>query len=246
MDLSGVWNVTLGTLLHEAWQAALVERFPDAEVEVTCATVGADGSGHIDAVIRTAERVTAYELKTIGGFGYKAATGTARKGTPAEGPKSEHLLQAALNGAAVDADEVVVGYLSKESLSVNVAERFGASELERFCCEWTFTREQYEPLAAMEAERVATVLGMVADGNLAPRHLPEMPKGARVIDVAKGAWVLEHISGDDCDPNDEGTRITVDTGRVWQCGYCNRRTLCATTEPGLIPLSSLTERGEAA
>jgi len=115
-----------------------------------------------------------------------------------------------------------------------VAERFGASELERFCCEWTFTREQYEPLAAMEAERVATVLGMVADGNLAPRHLPEMPKGAQVVDVAKGAWVLERDG------------VTVDTGSTWQCGYCSRRTLCATTEPGLIPLSSLTERGEAA
>lgn len=234
MDLSGVWNVTLGTMLHEAWQAALVARWPDAEIEPKVATVGADGSGSVDAVVRHADRVTAYELKTIGGFGYKAATGTARKGTPAEGPKAEHLLQAAINGLAVDADEIVIGYLSKESLSVDVAKRFGASELERFCAEWTFPREVYEPLARDEAARVAAVLARVERGELAPRRVPsEMPKGAEVQDPATGAWTRE-VDGE-----------TVEVGSTWQCGYCRYQTLCATTEAGLIPLDTVKKKAAA-
>jgi len=39
----------------------LLARFPDAEVEVTCSMVGADGSGHIDAVIRTEPSVGDYD-----------------------------------------------------------------------------------------------------------------------------------------------------------------------------------------
>lgn len=234
MDLSGVWNVTLGSLLHEKWQDALQARFPDAEVEVTCRTVGADGSGHIDAVIRHDDRVTAYELKTIGGFGYKLAVGAKSKGKAAEGPKPEHIMQAALSGLAVGADEVVIGYLAKEAVSVNEAERFGVTELERFCCEWTFTREQFEGLAVAEAERVARVLELVADGKLAPRRVPsEMPKGAEVVDPSTGAWKLDS-DGD-----------TVDAGSTWQCNYCKFQTLCTTTEAGIIPLSSLST-GEAA
>ena len=80
MDITGVWNVNLGTLIHDLWQEALQARWPDAEVEVTCATVGADGSGHIDAVVRNPLPAgdpnpddywtTAYELKTMGGRGF--------------------------------------------------------------------------------------------------------------------------------------------------------------------------------
>jgi len=184
MDITGVWNTSLGSLIHEQWQEALQRRWPDAEVEVTCSMVGADGSGHIDAVIRDypsplrsdAPWVIAYELKTVGGFGFKAAVGAARKGTPAEGPKAAHLLQAAINGRAVDADEVIVGYLAKECISANVARRFGITDdVGRFAAEWTLTREQYEPLADLEAERVAGILDLVADGKLAARKSPEMP-----------------------------------------------------------------------
>jgi hypothetical protein len=97
MDITGVWNTSLGSLIHEQWQEALQARWPDAEVEVTCATVGADGSGHIDAVIHmlpvdvlgtpdpSRAYTIAYELKTVGGFGFKAAVGAARKGTPPRG-----------------------------------------------------------------------------------------------------------------------------------------------------------------
>ncbi len=239
MDITGVWNTSLGTLIHEQWQEALAARFPDAEVEVKCATVGADGSGHIDAVIRDhlLNHTVAYELKTVGGFGFKAAVGAQRKGTPAEGPRTSHLLQASLNGLAVDADEVVVGYLAKECISLNVAKRFGITDdVGRFAAEWTLTREQYEPLARQEAERVAGILALVDDGLLAARKTPEMPPGAEITDPATGEW--QRHDG----PEDHVAEV----GSTWECGYCSYQTLCSGTDAGRIPVESVVSIGAVA
>ena len=277
MDITGVWNTSLGTLIHEQWQEALTARFPHAEVEVKCATVGADGSGHIDAVITTtalcvdchhgwgvhgddgctvghcrctepgdiepgaspippegfaSAKVIAYELKTVGGFGFKAAVGAQRKGTPAEGPRTSHMLQASLNGAAVDADEVVIGYLAKECISLNVAKRFGiGDDVGRFAAEWTLTREQYEPLARLEAERVDGILALVDEGTLAARKTPEMPVGAEITDPATGEW--QRVAGDE----------VAEVGSTWECGYCSFQTLCSGTEAGRIPIESVVSIG---
>lgn len=278
MDLTGVFNVTLGTKLHDEWQAALLARYPDAEIEVKVRTVGADGSGHIDAVITasalcvdchhgwgvhgddgctvarcrctepgddvdhldtgdvpipvggfTAAKVIAYELKTVGGFAFKAAVGAARKGTPAEGPKAAHLYQAALNGKAVDADEVVVGYLAKEAISVSAGARFGIVDpIQRISAEWTLTRDQYEPIAEMETTRVAAVLELVERGEVAPRRGVEMPPRAEVTEPTSGAWLAKDADG-----------TLVETGSTWECGYCSWRTLCAGTLPGRRPVSEI-------
>lgn len=246
MDITGVWNTRLGTLIHEQWQEALAARFPGAEVEVRCSTVDADGSGHVDAVIRTecedcdrctdGWRTVAVELKTVGGFGFKAAVGAQRKGTPAEGPRAAHLLQAALNGAAVDADEVVVAYLAKECISANVAKRFGIRhDVGRFAAEWTLTREQYEPLARLEAERVDGILGLVDEGLLAARKSPEMPAGAEVTDPSTGEWQR-------LDPEGE----IVEVGSTWECGYCSYHALCAQTNAGRIPTETVVTIGAVA
>lgn len=227
MDLSGVWNVGLGQRLHDLWQYVLQAKHPGAEVEVKVATRGADGSGHIDAVIRHEGRTIAYELKSIGGWGYKAAIGLAKG--DAEGPKTSHLLQASLNGLGVDADEVVIGYLSKEAVSIGIAESKRLSELERFCAEWTFTREQYEPLAVAEAERISGLLALVEDGTLGRRNVPhDMDRGAEIMEPATGAWVNEHPDG-----------TVIATGKQWTCGYCKFQSLCAMTPPGRIPVSDV-------
>lgn len=362
MDLAGIWNTTLGTLLHEAWQAALLRRFVGAEVEVTCGWDDLDASGHIDAVVRIpledrdaepstsrtlpgedrpdgellgmdggegearlrrdrgregrlpgassrvgtdegsdpvgdgdrssvpesglrqpgplgasdhrgeqpsggycrdglsegssvhagehetadesaqqsgmsgvrsdaearrmGEKVIALELKTCGGYSFKSAVGKARRGTPAEGPRSEHILQGALNASAVGADELVIAYLAKECVSVNVAD--GIGDLARFSAEWTFTREDFEPLAKAERDRLAGILTLLDDGLLAARKVPDLPPGAEIMDVPSGRWEVR--DGD----------AVVDTGTYFMCrGYCNYRSLCATTEPGRIPVESV-------
>lgn len=242
MDLAGVWNTSLGTLIHDEWQAALQAKYPGAEIEVKVRTVGVDGSGHIDAVIRTEgpavspegdhpePKVIAYELKTIGGYGYKAAIGCARKGTDAEGPKTAHILQAALNGLAADADEVVIGYLAKECVSVKVAAGYRLSEAERFMAEWTIAREIYEPLALKEAERVAGLLALVEDDTLGRRTVPdEMDPAAEITDPATGGWTIER------DGETQGV------GSWWGCSYCRHQRLCALTGPGRVPVAEARE-----
>src|SRR5690606_38755958 len=52
MDLTGVWNTRLGTLVHDAWQEVLRQRFPGATVETRVRSANGEGAGHIDAVVR--------------------------------------------------------------------------------------------------------------------------------------------------------------------------------------------------
>lgn len=271
MDLTGVWNTSLGTLLHEQWQDAAkahveawaAEKYPNhtvtVEVEPKVGHDDLDDSGHVDLVITVHQGgawhsvpdtdanpsggeyaddlVIVYELKTIGGYGFKAAIGKVRKGTPAEGPKTEHILQAALSGLARGADEIVIGYLAKECISVNQGKDL--TELDRFAAEWTFTRDQYEPLAEAEKARVNGILKLLDDKQeLAARKFPMglIPVGAEIVDVDKGRW----------ETKDRDSRVT-DTGTFWACGYCSHRSLCATTEPGRIPVTSVTiTKSEAA
>jgi hypothetical protein len=234
MDLTGVWNTTLGSRIHEWWQEALAERWPDAEIEPKVRTVGADGSGHLDAVIRLPATgiqqswTVCYELKTVGGYGFKSSIGVARKGTPAEGPNPTHLYQAALNAAAVDADETVIGYLSKEAVGIGIGRSNNLTDLDRIAAEWTFTREQYLPLAEKEAKRIAGILALVDEGTLSRRVVPdEMPPGAEIVDPARSAWTVERDG------------VTEQTGALWggqYCDYCKYLDTCAASKPGRIPI----------
>lgn len=237
MDITGVHNTSLGTVLHELWQEAVAARWPDADIEPKVTTIGGIGAGHLDAVVRTDDKVIAVELKTCGGYAFKSSTGTARKGTPAEGPKHEHVIQASLNGLAVDADEVVISYLAKECLSVNIAKSYGVDELGRFCAEWTIDRETYEPIARAEEARVQAIVDLLEDGTLPARKIPapDVPKGAEIVDPAKGRWEQRDRDG-----------AIVDTGSYWGCGYCAHQTRCATTPTGRCSTDVLVEIGGAA
>ena len=116
-----------------------------------------------------------------------------------------------------------------------MAKRFGiGDDVGRFAAEWTLTREQYEPLARLEAERVDGILGLVDDGYLAARKTPEMPVGAEITDPATGEWVR----------TSDGEAVEV--GSTWECGYCSYQTLCAATEAGRIPVESVVSIGEVA
>ncbi len=228
MDLTGVWNVSLGTLIHEHWQSALSEQFPGAEIEPKVGHDDLDASGHLDAIIRTTDKVICYELKTIGGFGFKGAIGKAGRGRPAEGPKVEHLMQASLNGLACDADEVVIGYLAKECVSINAGRDL--SDLGRFAAEWTFTRDEYEPIAHAEKARLQGILALIDKGELAARKFPGrlLPPGAEITDPATGRWEVHDAEG-----------VLADAGSWWACGYCSFRTLCAKTPSGRVPIESV-------
>lgn len=228
MDLPGVWVTSLGTLIHERWQEALRHTYPDALIEPKLGIEGLDASGHADAIVTLSDRKVLVELKTTGGYSYKMKVGD--RGAP-EGPSYEHLLQAALNGVAVDADEIVIAYIATEAISRQVASRKKhLTELTRFCAEWTFGREEFEPLARMEEHRMRGILDLIDGGEL-PRRLipsPELPRRAEIVDPNTGRWEVLDDSG-----------TVADTGTFWACNYCSFQTTCAKTESGRIPLASV-------
>lgn len=235
IDDAGVHVMNLGTLVHDAWQAALVEQYGDAvQVEVECQVDGLDASGHIDAVFyehyegagNPSIWTIAYELKTMGGFGYKMAVG--ERGAP-DGPRHSALTQAALNAYAVDADELVVGVIATEAISKGAAAKKGIDDLTRFAAEWTYSRDEYEPIAKAETARLQRILDLYDDGQLAPTSIPdpEVPRDALVVDPSSGRWEVR-----------DGDEI-VDTGSTWMCGYCPHQSSCAAIDtPGEVAVDA--------
>lgn len=210
---SGLWQMNVGTYGHEVIQAALVEQYGEnVACEVDCLwSDGFDGSGHADALVIVNGRRVLIEVKTSGAFGWDKSVGINRKGfkrTDPEGPKTGALIQGALNALAVDADELVIVMLSMENASVNLAEKLGLSEVERFCATWTYPRNIWEPWAIAEKARVAKVLNLVDDGKVADR-----------------IWI-----------NEDMAPATLSGGESFPCGYCGFRSLCCEIGPGVVPL----------
>lgn len=245
MDLTGHWNTRLGTMIHDAWQEALQEAYPHAQVEVKVRPEEF-ASGHIDATIELEQPspldpnepwTIAYELKTVGGYKFKAAVGKVRRGTPPEGPSNEHVLQAAINGLAVNADEVIVGYLAKETLSKTYDD---VPDALKFAAEWTLDRATYEPLARKELERIEGILSLVDDGELAARKVPGVP--GEIEDPTISRWVKRA-------PTDIGQGAIIDTGSIWNgtyCTYCAYFSLCRQTASGRVPVEQVVAISERA
>lgn len=216
MDPAGLWVTFLGTMAHDAFQSALSSHLDD-DVEFEVGSTFSDlTSGSCDALVHEPEPGIGrevIELKTCGGFLYKLAIG--ERGV-AQGPKSAHLVQLALNVVGHDADRGTIVYLSTEAVSIGAAERKGIDEWTRFGAQWSFSREHLEPLADAWLERLAWVRDHETDET--PRFWPdETPLGARIVDPNSSRWELR--DGEDI----------VDTGSVWGgsgCLYCNVRTAC--------------------
>jgi hypothetical protein len=227
MELTGHHNVTIGRWLHDVWEAAVLERYPDATFEVEHWFLDDRGIVRIDLVIEIDGVRIAYEMKSINGYGFKSAIGKIRRGTPAEGPRTGAILQGAIGGLMVDADEVVVGNLAKETISYD-----GMAELDRFAAEWTLTREQYEPLARKELERIEGILDLFADGEMAARKIPGVP--GVITDPGTGTWQVQDSDG-----------MVLDTGSTWECRYCPWVDLCERTPRGRVKVEDVeTLRGE--
>lgn len=232
--LADSWRMGLGSMVHSIVEELLPVAFPDAQCEVTLRVNEPDISIHADALVtipaREEERTSSdgvaiavtparkvlIEFKTINGFGYKRAV-TSIDG-PAEGPRDSAVLQGALAAEEVDADELVICYLSLELISPSIAERNRIDDMGRFVAEWTFPKEVYLPLAQAERKRMAAVVALVEQGKLAPRAIPagDIPHGARITDPNKGTWELRDANGEQ----------VLQIGKTWHCGYCWDRDRC--------------------
>lgn len=239
MDITGYWNTTIGRWLHDQWQQA-VDEDPDvhARFEVEYRFLDGRGIVRVDALIELEQPspkdqnepfTIVYEGKSINGYGFKAAIGKIRRGTPAEGPRTGAILQGAIGGLCAGADEVVVGNWAKETLSGSTYD--DVDELARFTAEWTLTREQFEPLARTELERVEGILTLLETGLLASRKIPGAP--GEIVDPSMGRWEKLDPSG-----------LTLDTGKTWECNYCSYQSLCVQTPSGRVPVEQVVEISE--
>lgn len=248
-DIAGVWRMGLGTMVHDGLQAALEKAFPGAEIEKVVGAehdeiMGIPTSGRTDVFmveydpLRDAGATSrpkriAVEVKTINGFGFKMAVGARGD---AEGPRTGAIFQAALNGRALQADEVVVIYLSLECLSdrelKSLVSKTGGEPAphRKFLAEWTWSMEELNELVDRELKRLGKIITITdtyaeameraADAPLPPRSIPlEMPAKARVTDPSKGIWQVV-VEGN-----------VMDAGDTWWCGYCDFKDRCIADGP---------------
>lgn len=229
--LSGVWRMNLGQMIHSGMEEYLPLAFPGATCEVVGVTVEGEASFHADVLIEQPNPEweqggnydspipdtikTLFELKSINGTGFKSATIGYRKGQDPEGPRTNAVLQAALAAEAFDCDEVVVGYLSMECIGDGIAKSNGLDDIGKFAAEWTFTREEYQPLVEAERARFRFIKATVDAGRMPQRTIPSLPQGAVITDPKSGAWAVQ-----------TSALQIVDVGTTWQCGYCDHQDSC--------------------
>lgn len=210
MDGAGISVTAYGTIIHEMWQRALEWKWPGRFDFEVGSVIGDLTSGSCDALEKDGSR--GLELKSKGGFQYKFAVG--ERGA-AQGPKSSEMVQLALNVMGHDAESGTLIYLATESISGPAAARKGIDDVTRFGAQWTFTRDQLQPLA----DEWLAQLEWIRDHPTTevPRYVPhEMPKGAR-LNPESGAWTLER-----------GGEV-VDSGAVWSGSLCTH--YCPVPEP---------------
>ena len=222
--LADYWRFGLGTLVHDALEGVIHGLFADAicEQPIDLAPIGLDGSATVDIILPATDerRAIVIEVKSINGFGFKKAA-TSFKG-PAEGPRWGAIVQGALAAAALDAD-LVIAYLSLESMSPNLAMSYGdGTDVGRFAAEWHIPADQAKEIALAEVARINRVFDMRAADIVVPReiHDPELQSGAVVVDPRRGMWNVE----------DNGAIVA--TGTTWMCDYCDHQKQCITDGAG--------------
>jgi hypothetical protein len=215
--LSGQWRMGLGSTIHEMLDEYLPLAFPGAECEVVGQTAEGEASFHADVLITLDDGYKVLlELKSINGAGFKSSTIGFRRDSPAEGPRDSAVMQAALAAEAFDCDEVVVGYLSMENIGDAIAKSNGLDDIGKFAAEWTYTKDEYLPIAQAERARMRWIKATIDAGRMPERTIPGLPEGAVITNPKTGDWAV----------TDPLTGQMTDIGKTWQCGYCRHQDSC--------------------
>jgi hypothetical protein len=224
MDEAGAWVTGIGTIIHEAAQEAILKAYPAAEFEVASGTNYISGS--CDALIplgqATPEGAThiLWELKTMGTYSFDKQVGWNRmrgEWKYPEGPALKAIAQAGMNALGIEAtregvriEDVVMGSVTFEALSITKADKMDVKDYNRFLAEFWIPRDTWEPLAISELKRAEGIFKDVEQGLLPDR-------------VAR---------------DDEGAQITLNpSGRAWQCDYCSFKTICDADGDGVVSIT---------
>ena len=207
----------LGNAIHESLQEMMLQLdgFNTAiEVPVDLSGWGVSLSGHCDAVMTNSEgKCMVVEIKTMSGYGaVRHFVG---------GPKREHVAQAGLYAAGLDADAILIIYVAKEaayrkSLSVRPGQIMQwYYELD----EEVYPDESVRDVMQMELNRFARV-----ERELSKNRLPEP--------LVQDEETLEMFRVDLPGPFDQPSKH-----HHWECRYCVYNSACV--EHG--PLTDLSE-----
>lgn len=247
------WGFAMGHHVHEALQAAVNKIHPHSrsEVDVDLNVIGIPGSAHADLVTydpcedcdgdcdpdtpdewcATCENTglgdcdAVIEIKSVNATGF-ATMCTKDRGAP-EGPRSGHVMQAAMVGAALGARRIVIIYMALENFS-NWRHRkfaFDQSDTGKFTAEFEFPIVGLLASVKDEARRIKWV---AAQKVVPPRRLndPEFPVGSIITDPNPPSGnAIYHV---DPEYDDRGQLTDFKgMGTWWNCkDYCNYRDTC--------------------
>lgn len=220
-DTASSWVTRLGTLIHEQLQAAIAEQYPTAQFEVA-SKCGDYISGSADGYIPSeyGEGVV-LEIKTVGNYVWAQQTGLGQfKRSEPKGPKEAAIVQAGMNALGIGGVEhLCLITLAKECVSVSKAEKMELAEWERYAAEWWYARDEWEPMALAEINRMTNIAEELIHGDVL-------------------------VSPEVVDDGYQTKQITA--GSYWTCDYCAYRTVCVQDGPAPIKvsISNLNRKGE--
>lgn len=146
----------------------------------------------------------AVEWKTSGAFGFDQAVGLNRKAydrkNPA-GPRASAKLQGALNAVALDCDLLVIGMISMEAVSKQLAEKVGFADHDRIMGEWHYDKAEFGPWAQAELARMDEIAMQITAGVL--------PGPVAIGDEMEAITLNPHLYR-----------------QPWQCSYCSHLDTC--------------------
>lgn len=223
---AGTYRMMLGTKVHEALPTP--EGWTTEDV-IDLRPAGFPGSAHGDLVKRRDDGTVfaVGEVKTVGGYAFKLMTSNFNG--PPEGPRWDHVMQAAMAAVALDAELVVIIYFSMEPLSPAIAKSVGADEYGKFTAEWQIpVDEAMRTEVEREARRQIRILKLAELGARPERTLshPDIPAGAMVDNPNRGSWIQLNIQGQ-----------VIKSNTTWYCGYCDWKTQCLEDGPDAIPVT---------
>lgn len=234
-DAASAFRMRLGQLIHEAVDEAILKLLDAGHIDeqerkqgwfteesVDLRPAGFPGSAHGDMIFYVDNHPSIVgEFKSQGGFSFKTMA-TNFKGA-ALGPRWDHIMQGAMVAVSVGAPKVLVGYVSMESISPDLAKRMGANEYGRFTAEWVYDTADWKDAVRVESARQRRILAL-ADQNLRPERslsLDDVPGGAVVSNPETGAWsIVSALSN----------KVT-QAGKTWHCAYCSHRSRCIEDGP---------------
>lgn len=221
LDLSNPFTVAdefrfaMGSLVHSVLEGAIEQAFPGSQAEVRGSFDVPALTFRADGLIVTPEgKRVACEWKSCGGFAYKRMATSGR--SPAEGPRLSAFLQGAIAATRLECDELVVGYVALELLSPAETKRQNMSETGRFCSEWSYTPDEFRPVAEAELARLHAIMQCVDEGELPQRIIPGYPAGMIVTNPATGQWEV----------HSEDNGYILNSGTAYECNYCSHQGTC--------------------